>query len=252
MDVTKTLFPSVRALLCALVIFSLGLASTASANLVQYVDVVSINAWSDSGWGTYSVQVPAPSGPTLDWSLEAPIDITNAGGDVLGTITQLDISLDSDPNSVVTFGVLAGNVPTNFTISSALVSFAPIINPLGTASAGVTVTDSDADGASLTGNFGGPLSFRALYNGGTTFTTLVGTATAPASGTDTVNSGTFSQVIPGAVTSIQGVFNFQLSAFDVGSGTGRFSVVPEPSTFGLLAVGALALGAYARARRRAR
>ena len=53
--------------------------------------------------------------------------------------------------------------------------------------------------------------------------------------------------ILGAVTSVQSSFSFQLSANDLGSGSGSFSV-PEPGTFGMLAVAAIGLLGLARRR----
>ena len=68
---------------------------------------------------------------------------------------------------------------TNFNVNSALVAFAPIVGSFGSASAGVTVTDTSGNGASLTGNFPGATSFQAEFNNGAVFADLVAPAVAP-------------------------------------------------------------------------
>jgi len=224
--------PALAFLLCALT------ASTSQATPAYQMLTISVS----SAEGTGSWSAWAPPG-TTDWSTTTAFNITS-GSNVLATVQSLGVSLDFDPVATVTFGVIAGAVPTNFTISSALVAFPALINPIGTASASVTVTDqSGTGGASLTGQYAGPLSYQAQYNAGANiFGTLLSPATVlPAfpHGSNTQTGSIPNTVIPGAVTSIQGIFSFTLSANDLASGTGRFSVTPEPSTFVLLAMGAL-------------
>ncbi len=190
---------------------------------------------------------------TGTWSAPGEI-VLQSGGTVLGTIQNLSIMADDDPGASVTFGVLAGSVPTNFTISSTLVSFAALTNPIGTAAASVTVSDQNGSGAaSLTGLFPGPFSFQAQYNSGAgVFASLdspASTSFVHGSNTQTDNSGP--TVIAGSVSNIQAVFSFTLSANDLGSGSGNFSIasqpVPEPGTLGLFALGSMALaGLYRR------
>jgi hypothetical protein len=190
--------------------------------------------------------------PTTDgsWgsltSPNIPIDATGTNT-VLAEIALSDTS-ETDPTAAVAFGFVAGATPTTFTISSALVSFPAVINPNGTASAAMTVTSFDGGGATVTGNYAGPESFQALYNGANVFTSLIpGVATGPNS-SNSVSAGPVVGVVPGAISSIQSVFSFTLSANDLASGTGRFSV-PEPGTFVLLGLGMVALLAAARAKR---
>ena len=125
------------------------------------------------------------------------------------------------------------------------------MNPIGTAAASVTLTDQNGSGsANLTGQYAGPFSFQAQYNGGTgIFASLVApvsVSTAHASNTQSGNVP--ATVIPGTLTDIQAIFSFTLSKGDLASGTGRFSVTPEPSTMVLLAVGSIGLLAFRRRR----
>jgi hypothetical protein len=173
-----------------------------------------------------------------------------AGSDVLATIDSLGVTINTDPAVTLSFAVTAGAADTTFTISSATVNFPAIWNPLGYASAGVTVTDNDSDGATVTGAFNGK-AYQAIYNGGTAWANLVAPVTAVADDTATLNDRAPAAgrvVIPATLTSIQSVFKFKLTKTDSASGTSRFDViVPEPVSL-LLILAALPL---VRSRRRA-
>jgi hypothetical protein len=208
---------------------------------------IEVNVTSELGNKTYDVGVTS-TGDTFDWTLASPVALWD-GGNLLGTIKELQVSLDGDPNAFVFFSVQAGNVPTNFSVSSALVSFAPIIGSLGSASGGVTVTDTSGNGATLTGNFAGANSFQAEYNNGVIFASLVQPALAP--GLTSTQSGSLVNVPMPPVFNIQSKFDFTLSPNDIGSGTGNFTVTPEPSSLVLAAVGATGLAYFARRRRKA-
>lgn len=229
-----------------------GNAHVAHAEFVGNLITVAASTGSDEG--TWSFNVPTPSDP-YSWQLDAPVDILgDTSGEVLGTIQNLSLSFDGDPLASIVFGVASGGAPTNFVFTSTLVAFAPIVNPLAVASAGINVTDLGGNGASTTGNFaGGTKSFEARYNGGTTFANLVSNVSAPAfgsNGTSEANPPVGTIPIAGAVSSIQVEFDFILSPNDLASGNGVFTVVvPEPSSFVLAAAGMVGL-AYAIRRRR--
>jgi uncharacterized protein (TIGR03382 family) len=151
---------------------------------------------------------------------------------------------------------MAGAMDTEFTITSALLSFGTPIDPAsGRATAAVTVTDLLGNGAQLTGLGPGGGAYVAGYNGlvpgGSTFAELIPSLAAPAFSSNAVDSdfpggGAFA-AIAGGVNDMSAQFNFTLSANDLASGTSNFEIIPAPATMALLGVGAL-LG---RRRRRA-
>lgn len=230
----------------------LSAVNTARATILN-VQIATVNVSSSLGTGEYDVLVPFdPSGQYSYLSGPDPIDIysNDANHNLLATIQPygLSVFLDHDPTAGLSFGVLAANAATNFTISTAPVVFGAIPSPSAVASAALTVTDVDSDGASMTGAYPGALSFQALSNQGTfAFLAPSISATAQESIASTPNVPPTTGTIIGAVTSIQSNFSFQLSANDLGSGSGTFSV-PEPGTFGMLAVAALGLVAVRRRR----
>jgi hypothetical protein len=180
-----------------------------------------------------------------DWTLPGPVSIM-AGDMLLGRITDLSIQTDVEPYVNLRFAVEAGATDTTFDITSAVVSFDPLLRPDAYASAGVTLT-SDNNGATITGLLSG-MNYQARYNGGSVYAslvagflipgdqTVVSTDRKPAAGPETIFA---------TVSSIQSEFHFTLSALDQASGTSRFevvpSLVPEPATLSLLALGGLAL-----------
>jgi hypothetical protein len=191
---------------------------------------------------------PSPSDP-YTWSTLAPIEIRSNDNpaDVLAWIDGLSVTYVEDPQVQLNFAVTAGTSATTFTISSATLNFPTIVNPQAFATAALTLTDGDSDGALLTGLFPGSTAYEARYGAATptaVFADLVSPITAPAD-----DSATGLQRLPmsgrvpilGSVGSIESQFRFVLSANDSASGTSRFDVIPEiipePSTVVLLATG---------------
>jgi hypothetical protein len=147
-----------------------------------------------------------------------------------------------DPQIAMGFALTAGAADTTVTITSAALSFSPLMNPTAAASAGLTLTQTGGAANAYLNGLAGNLNhaYAADYNvpPGTVFgeyvTGLATTTTISGSG----NSGGF-VVIPGAVSSMQAVYSFVLSAGDQASGTSNFLLVPEPATLALLACGVL-------------
>ena len=93
---------------------------------------------------TITITASDAAGDTASWSMQAPDNTSQwsqimlrplmDGSTKLATIEGIGGQSDNDPIASVSFGVLAGAVATNFTISSTLVTFAPLTNPIGTAS----------------------------------------------------------------------------------------------------------------------
>jgi hypothetical protein len=209
---------------------------------------IQVDVSSELGAGSFSLNVVS-TGDTFTWDNTDPIQVWAPGKVWLAEITDLKVDLDGDPNAFVFFSVLSGGVPTNFNVNSALVAFAPIVGSFGSASAGVTVTDTSGNGASLTGNFPGATSFQAEFNNGAVFADLVAPAVAP--GATSTQSGSLLNVPMPPVFNLQSKFSFVLSPNDIGSGTGNFTITPEPSSLCLAAVGAAGLAYFARRRRKA-
>jgi hypothetical protein len=159
-----------------------------------------------------------------------------------GAITGLTLRMNADPEVGIEFGVRAGSLATTYSILSDVAVFDELVNPTAFASAGITLTDRLNNGATVAGSFGGKV-YQARYNGTSVFANLIN-GFAVSSETQTNSEAmppSGSQIITGALTSIESEFNFTLSARDSASGTSTFEVVPEPVTFVLLGLGALAL-----------
>lgn len=246
---TRNLHTLRARLLCALLVLLLCGISTSrvEATQVWISATASIGGVVNASWGQWEDLDPT----TGMWTAPDDIVLHASNGAVIGTITDLTVTADEDPVASVTFGVLGGAVATNFTIASSLVSFAPLVNPIGSASASVTVTDQNGSGAaSLSGLYAGPFSFQAQYNSGAgVFASLVAPVNVSAAhGSNTQSGSAPSAVIPATLTNIQAIFSFTLSKGDLASGTGRFSVVPEPGSIGMLVVGSIGLLACCRRR----
>lgn len=230
------------------------LAQPTAARAAFIGNLVEINVSAGELTGSYQLNIPTNDDEPFFWSLDAPVEIValQNPATVLATIRSLNLILDGDPQVVMNFAVTAGAANTNFSILSSLVSFSPLVNPPAIATAGVTVTDNNSNGASATGLLPGGKLYEATYNGSSTFADLVSTIVAPANGSAT-NNETYSPMgltpIAGAVNSIQTEFNFTLTARDSASGTSNFLVVPEPSTGLLALVGCVALGWGVRRRK---
>jgi len=234
--------------ICVGLVATLLIAHSARADFLG--NLVQVNVSSGALTGSWVLDVPADSDP-FDWYLSSPVDIysTQQPGTLLATLEGLSLGLDGDPQVLLNFAVTAGAANTNFSITSAVVAFAPLVNPPSFATAGITVTDNNGNGGSATGAFAGTKSYEAHYNGASIFSDLVSPVIALPNNTNTGSENFGSVPIPGAVTSIQSEFRFTLSARDSASGTSRFSVVPEPSSMALGVLAGLALVALRRRRK---
>lgn len=207
---------------------------------------------SQSGYVEYTVAAEFSPEGVLSWVLpEEQREMAITSGDmILATIHAMDVTFVEDPSVTLNFWVTAGAATTHFSISSAVLAFPTINNPLGFATAAITVTDGDSNGGTLTGTLANGKAYEARYNAGPiTWASLVSPVTTIADDSTTGNERqpvVGRQVIPASVSSIQSIFEFDLTANDSASGTSRFDIiVPEPMTIALLASG-FGLLAYRR------
>ncbi len=199
-----------------------------------------------SEWGDYD-----PATQTWTWSLSDSMNFEYEDGTILGTLSQFDVMIREDPEVNLNFAVQSGQSATHFHIASELLTFAPITNPTGTASAAMTISDQDGTGAQLVGAGPNGGAYLAQYNGwagdpvngpsGTTFHEGIQAINADPwlSADDSTNQDW--TPISETVDSMSALISFDLSANDLASGTSHFEIVPEPAALSLLVVGALAL-----------
>jgi len=191
--------------------------------------------------------------------LRQPVEL-RSGETLLGTISDLRISVFEDPEVNLNFAVQAGASDTTFHIASALLEFDTITNAEGRASAAVSVTDFNPfDGdAVLTGvgDTGG--AYLAQYNGwagnqqfpsgdpdplGITFTEgIMQPVVATFGGTQTANHNVdWTAITQEDPYDMSSLMSFDLTANDLASGTSTFVIVPEPISLAVVLVGGLAL-----------
>jgi hypothetical protein len=203
--------------------------------------VITIHASSSLGDGTYTVPfIPGNYNPdtgVYTWSQDGEVDILD-GDMVIATISQLSTFLMVDPVINVGFVMTAGAANTTMSISSATLSFAAIPNATAQASAQIGATDTDGNGASITGGFAGGLGYQARTNLGT-FATVVPSFNVGMFGSDNRNGNAGPGLAGGAVSSMDSEFSFTVSANDAASGTSVFVVTPEPASLALVALGSL-------------
>lgn len=212
-----------------------------------------------TGSANWPINVDLPSdNDEYNWSAPTTVIMSDDGQSELATIWRdasqspipgasgnTGLHVIADPVVGLNFAVSTGAVGGTFTIDSPLLAFGAIANPVGLASAAVTVTDFFPGSTNgLSGNFAGPSAYRAETNaavvgGGTQFAALIGDLAGPGVATDsTMPIGMYTAAnLPLAVTTMSSQFSFDLGAFDAASGTSVFEVVPEPSTGLLLLAG---------------
>jgi len=218
-------------------------AGSASADISSVIFTITAEVNSNSySWDAQLDPGGVDANGNYYWQLANPVEVYD-GSDLIFELGSATITIIADPMVSLNFQVLAGQQNTVFTIDSANLSFTPFGGVIGRATAAVSVTDLNGDGATFTP--WGPGAYRARYNGASsTFQNLIGAPiVAPAFGSAS-SSDTFPGVgyapIPGVISDIESAWRFTLSAGDLASGTSEFEVIPAPASATLLGLGALA------------
>lgn len=233
---TKTIVKAAVALVA-------GAATFAQADLTE---AFRISASSTSGNASFIVNFEDGrwEGSTWTYELNQSMDL-----DGVGLIESISATMGGGDRAVgqtvtLNFNVAAGAANTVFQVTSAQFG-AAYPTAMGRASAGVSVTDTLGNGATLSAVGGS--SYTAYYNAfGSTFASLLnGPVVAGAFSTATASAefpggGLFGPVA-GSVSDIGAEWTFAVSAFDIASGTSVFTVVPAPASLALLGLGGLAM-----------
>jgi len=190
-------------------------------------------------------QFPALVNGKGSWSSPGVIELKD-NGDLIASLNSINVFYDVDPSVQLNFSVTAGNTVTTFTFTSSTVLFTPLVNPVATATAAVTVTDNTGNGATLTGLLPGGKVYRADTDLGN-YALLVNGVSAGMFQSKTANES-LAGVIAGTVSSISSQFSFTLTSLDGASGTSSFTVIPEPGS--LVALGSALAGFAGLALRR--
>ncbi|MCL4220228.1 MAG: hypothetical protein KJZ65_02540 [Phycisphaerales bacterium] len=204
-----------------------------------------------SSFGAGSFQVSTDDGVTLPdgtfiWVLSSPVQIVDSGnGATIASVLFGSLMFTTSGNVSHSFVVQAGNADTNFSLGSGIVSTPNIANPLGRASAGVTLTDTNGNGATLTGLQAGGTMYEAYYDAGAVFANLIsgpfgfGTPFDSRTTSDEYPAGAGNFAAFAGPLSEMGIqWAFRLTANDSAGGTSVFVVIPTPAAGATLLVGA--------------
>jgi hypothetical protein len=190
-----------------------------------------------------------PQTQQYEWMLDQDVVFQNtATGEVFGelqhgtaVVVQPSVGTRSDPQVHLNFVTVGGTTDTEFTVTSSLLNFAAMANPVGQSDVGINLTDRDGDGATLwaaSGNNGVSFShYNGLAPAGDVFSELltssvvVSNAYGSASGDD--DTGGYLP-INDTVSSMSAQIHFMVTAHDLASGSSTFLIVPEPASLVLL------------------
>lgn len=186
------------------------------------------------------------------YTVTEPIELVDStNGNTIGWIDSMVMTVDQDPALGLSFSCRSAGAVTTFTYNNYMTT--SLVSPKAKATASVTATDLNGDGATIAGLFGTNLVYQASYNSGTLFSNLVsgGSCLEYESYSPGPQSYGWIYGLPG-VTRMDAKYSFTLSAYDSASGTSNFVMldpIPEPSSLLALASGLVPLGVLIRRRR---
>lgn len=175
-------------------------------------------------------------------------NVTNNAGETVFSVHNASVLYDVDPVVQVNFNMQQGQAAGVITVNSSLNSFPAFSNATGSASAAITVTDTNFDGVTATPAGANGEMYTAFYNGGlpqtgTVFSELL---TGPVSaGILSSNSASQDHLgggfhpIAGNLFDMSAQWQFTLTAGDIASGTSTYETVPAPAGVALLGLGGL-------------
>jgi MYXO-CTERM domain-containing protein len=226
----------------ALVAWALVFASVTVADISPVF--FRVEATNDAGSGIFEVLTSEANydPDTGTWSWIGSGEIMD-GDTPVAALNSAVLIIRDDPQISLTYALTAGLTDTQFTLTTALLSFPSISNAEGLASVGMTLTERDGDSATLTGTGPNGYAYLAQYNGyaptGTTFAEFIqGIAEPDAYGSENAdeNTGGFIPIgDPVGDASVQ--FSFELTANDAASSTSNYVITPEPAGLALLVLG---------------
>lgn len=228
-----------------------GIALTAPAALAGFTDpVFTFRATSSLGTSEFTIRLAdgVQVGDFYMWNLDAPIQFMD-GNETIASLTTGSIMMGANPASQdaafraveLNFNVVAGAADTVFEIVSGELTFDPIANAIGRASAGIVITDGDNDGTTLNA-INGDGTFHETYANGATFANLLsGPLSAGAGLGNNLSFDTGDVALGTDVSSIEVAYRFSLSANDQAGGNSSFVITPTPASVGLLATAGLVL-----------
>jgi hypothetical protein len=243
----RNVFSGFKRALCVLA--AIAAVPFVSAGLTDVI--FHIEATSNEGTAVYELTMDdmgwQRSQDQWDFSSDQTVVVKAENGQTVFTLSDVSLFFRADPQINLSFSVQAGNSDTAFTISSALLSFPTINNAQGQASSAFTVTDTNNNGATLTGTNGDGNGYNTFYNGylSNLFVGQIPSVTVPAgtsSKSDSANYPAAGYAAVGAdVSDMSAQVKFSLTAKDLASGTTQYEIVPEPSALVLLALGGLSM-----------
>jgi hypothetical protein len=229
------------------VLAAIAAAPLATAGLTNVV--FSVQAESANGVAEYQLSMDDISWQRgqdqWEWSSDQSVDVYNDEGVKIFSVSDVALFFRADPQINISFAVQAGGADTAFTVTSGTLNFPTIKNAQGQASSAFTVTDTNNNGATLTGGNTDGNGYNAWYNSGNLFSGQIDGVSVPAGSTSRSTAANDPangyRAVGADVNDMQAQVKFTLSARDLASGTTQYEIVPEPSALVLLACGAVSM-----------